>query len=69
MSTTSRDRSPLGMLDGRVQDHQTPIASMQPCDRPHAGDVQLDEIETACPACTLEWRAGVFRHDRACVFR
>jgi hypothetical protein len=28
-----------------------------------------DPIEEACPACTLEWRDGGWRHERSCVMR
>ena len=28
-----------------------------------------DEIELACPACTLAWRDGGWQHDRACPLK
>jgi hypothetical protein len=30
---------------------------------------EADPIELNCPACTLEWRDGGWRHDRACILR
>jgi hypothetical protein len=39
-------------------------------ERPPAGYyAPADAIELACPACTLEYRDGAFRHERSCLFR
>jgi hypothetical protein len=39
-------------------------------ERPPPGYYQPpDHIETTCPACTLEWAAGRWQHERSCLFR
>ncbi|HTS98340.1 MAG TPA: hypothetical protein VMI33_17165 [Streptosporangiaceae bacterium] len=35
----------------------------------HGDQIRLDEIETSCPGCTLEWSGGGWQHDPACAAR
>jgi hypothetical protein len=52
------------------EDYRAPLAARDPRTRAPAllYDTQ-DEIETACPGCTLIWRDGAFTHENSCPFR
>jgi hypothetical protein len=57
-------------LKNLTSDRHAPAAATHPKNRsPGSWYQPLDEIETSCPACTLEWNEGSWAHERSCVLR
>jgi hypothetical protein len=52
----------------RADPHALPSMTDPHTRTPREVYLSPDEIETECPACTLEWRDGGWHHDRACLF-
>ena len=50
-------------------DHHADRATQDPANRaPRAYEIPPDEIELACPGCTLIYREARWQHDPACIF-
>jgi hypothetical protein len=69
-SRVSYEADAAAATDSLSVDKTRPIVYATSAERPPSGYYQpADSIEVQCPACTLEWRDGAFRHERSCLFR